>query len=212
MPHKFWLLIKSAACLIAAASALAITAAPGAEKVVIGLSQPNLGWPYIAAYTKAFQEGAAKKGNVDVIVLSGDGDIAKQSRDMDSLIAKKVNIILGFESLAEVVDVFEVMAYHQILRRPPEWIPRIGEEVKARTGRTTVCTLQAVPLYLDGMHAKEKRSRTLEAREFERATELVAQSGVDGMVFFIWTDFLRQLLDQGDSSRVDVIRSLSARR
>jgi ribose transport system substrate-binding protein len=94
MPHKFWLLIKSAACLIAAASALAITAAPGAEKVVIGLSQPNLGWPYIAAYTKAFQEGAAKKGNVDVIVLSGDGDIAKQSRDMDSLIAKKVNIIL----------------------------------------------------------------------------------------------------------------------
>ena len=130
--------------------------------------------------------------------------------DFDNAIEK----VFGqrFESLAEVVDVFEVMAYHQILRRPPEWIPRIGEEVKARTGRTTVCTLQAVPLYLDGMHAKEKRSRTLEAREFERATELVAQSGVDGMVFFIWTDFLRQLLDQGDSSRVDVIRSLSARR
>ena len=40
------------------------------------------------------QEHWAKKGNVDVIVLSGDGDIAKQSRDMDSLIAKKVNIIL----------------------------------------------------------------------------------------------------------------------
>src|ERR1700730_1519985 len=94
MPHKFWLLIKSTACLIAALPGLAITAAPGAEKVVIGLSQPNLGWPYIAAYTKAFQEGAAKKGNVDVIVLSGDGDITKQSRDMDSLIAKKVNIIL----------------------------------------------------------------------------------------------------------------------
>ncbi len=117
-----------------------------------------------------------------------------------------------FESLAEVVDVFEVMAYHQILKRPPEWISRIGEEVKARTERTAVCTLQAVPLYLDGMHAKENRARTLDAEEFGRATELVAKSSVDGMVFFIWTDFLRQLLDQGDSSRVDIIRSLAARR
>jgi hypothetical protein len=114
-----------------------------------------------------------------------------------------------FESLAEVVDVFEVMAYHQILKRPPQWISRIGEEVKARTDRTAVCTLQAVPLYLDGMHAKENRARTLDADEFGRATELVAKSGVDGMVFFIWTDFLRQLLDQGDSSRVDIIRSLA---
>jgi len=62
--------------------------------VVIGLSQPNLGWPYIAAYTKAYQAAAAKENNVDVIVMSGEGDIAKQSRDMDSLIAKKVDIIL----------------------------------------------------------------------------------------------------------------------
>jgi len=84
--------------------------------------------------------------------------------------------------------------------------------VKARTERTAVCTLQAVPLYLDGMHAKENRARTLDAEEFGRATELVAKSSVDGMVFFIWTDFLRQLLDQGDSSRVDIIRSLAARR
>src|SRR5262249_3501136 len=90
MPRKLWI---SAFC-VAAISAIAITATSAADKVVIGLSQPNLGWPYIAAYTKAFQEAAAKKGNVEVIVLSGDGDIAKQSRDMDSLIAKKVNIIL----------------------------------------------------------------------------------------------------------------------
>ena len=116
-----------------------------------------------------------------------------------------------FEALAEVVDVFEVMAYHQILKRPPEWISRIGEEIKARTERTTVCTLQAVPLYLDGMHAKENRARILDAKEFERAIRLVANSSVDGMVFFIWTDFLRQLLDRGDTSRVDIIRSLAVR-
>jgi hypothetical protein len=117
-----------------------------------------------------------------------------------------------FETLAEVVDVFEVMAYHQILKRPPEWIPRIGEEVKVRTGRTVVCTLQAVPLYVDGMHAKEKRAQALDTEEFRRATELVAESNVDGIVFFIWTDFLRQVQDQRDSSRVDIIRSVAARR
>ncbi len=76
------------------ASASAATPAAAADKVVIGLSQPNLGWPYIAAYTTALQAAAAKEANVDVVVMSGDGDIAKQSRDMDSLIAKKVNIIL----------------------------------------------------------------------------------------------------------------------
>jgi hypothetical protein len=117
-----------------------------------------------------------------------------------------------FESLAEVVDVFEVMAYHQILKRPPEWIPRIGEEVKERSGQTTVCTLQAVPLYLEGMHAKENRAPTLSSDEFGRATELVAKSSVDGMVFFIWTDFLRQVLEQGNSSRADIIRALAVRR
>jgi hypothetical protein len=117
-----------------------------------------------------------------------------------------------FESLAGVVDVFEVMAYHQILKRLPEWIPSIGEEVKMRTSRTTVCTLQAVPLYLEGMHAKEKRSQTLDANEFAHATELVTKSNVDGIVFFTWTDFLRQILDQADRSRVDIIRRLAARR
>ena len=40
---------------------------------------------------------------------------------------------------------------------------------------------QAGPLYLDGMHAKENRARTLDAYEFGRATELVAKSSVDGM-------------------------------
>ncbi len=64
-------LIWKSALGIAAASVIAATAALAAEKVVIGLSQPNLGWPYIAAYTKAFQEAAAKQGNVEVIALSG---------------------------------------------------------------------------------------------------------------------------------------------
>lgn len=114
-----------------------------------------------------------------------------------------------FEWLAEVVDVFEVMAYHQILKRPPEWPAAIGSEVKARSCRTTVCTLQAAPLYLDGMHAREGRSRTLPAEEFAAASGAVARSGVDGQVFFLWSDFLRQAFEHDDWSRVDVIRKLA---
>ena len=64
------------------------------DRIVIGLSQPNLGWPYIAAYTRAFQAAAARHANVSVVVTSADGDIAKQSRDMDSLISRKVDVIL----------------------------------------------------------------------------------------------------------------------
>ena len=64
------------------------------SKVTIGLSQPNLGWPYIAAYTKAFQAAVAQNPNVAVVITSADSDIAKQSRDMESLVARKVDIIL----------------------------------------------------------------------------------------------------------------------
>lgn len=78
----------------AVATGLSDARAQGGDKVVIGLSQPNLGWPYIAAYTKAFQAAAAKNPNVTLITTSADGDIAKQSRDMESLVARKVNVIL----------------------------------------------------------------------------------------------------------------------
>ncbi|MFM9941795.1 MAG: sugar ABC transporter substrate-binding protein [Hyphomicrobiaceae bacterium] len=64
------------------------------QKVVIGLSQPNLGWPYIAAYTRALQAAVAKDPNLTLVATSADGDIAKQSRDMESLVARKVNVLL----------------------------------------------------------------------------------------------------------------------
>jgi hypothetical protein len=104
------------------------------------------------------------------------------------------------------------MAYHQILMRPPEWIAKIGESIKTRSGRTTVCTLQAVPLYLDGMHAVETRQRTLDRDEIARAVDGVKNSSVDGVVFFIWRDFLEQALGNHDFSRVDIIRGLAGRR
>lgn len=75
-----------AACLTGGALA--------ADTVVIGHSQPNLGWAYIAAFTKALEAAAAEKGGVEVVTLSADGDIAKQSNDIDALIARKVDVLL----------------------------------------------------------------------------------------------------------------------
>ncbi|MDH4136225.1 MAG: hypothetical protein OEW09_05840 [Anaerolineae bacterium] len=116
------------------------------------------------------------------------------------------------EALADVVDVFEVMTYHQILRRPASWIPQIGEEVKNRSGRKTVCTLQARPLYLDGIYAKDNRSPTLDAEEFAEAVGVVANSNLDGIVVFVWSDLLEEVLKQNDTRRVDAIRAAAGRR
>jgi len=111
------------------------------------------------------------------------------------------------EWLADVVDIFEVMTYHQILKRPVGWIPRIGEEVRRRSGRTTVCTLQARPLYLDGLYARDRRSPTLDPGEFAEAVRAVEGSGVDGVVVFVWSDLLEEVLRNNDTRRVDALRA-----
>lgn len=116
------------------------------------------------------------------------------------------------EALADVVDVFEVMTYYQILKRPTSWIPQIGEEAKNRSGRKTVCTLQARPLYLDGIYAKDNRSPTLNAEEFAEAVRAVEDSSADGIVVFVWSDLLEEVLRQNDTRRVDAIRAAAERR
>ena len=64
-------------------SALALAPlASAADKIVIGHSQPNLGWPYIAAVTNALEASAKGMEGVEVVTLSADGDIAKQSSDI----------------------------------------------------------------------------------------------------------------------------------
>ncbi|HAL62635.1 MAG TPA: hypothetical protein DCP08_09560 [Chloroflexi bacterium] len=116
------------------------------------------------------------------------------------------------EVLADVVDAFEVMTYHQILKRPTSWLPKIGEEVKNRSGRRTVCTLQARPLYLNGIYARDNRSPTLSVEEFAEAVSAAEQSSVDGIVVFVWSDLLEEVLKQNDTRRVDAIRAVAERR
>lgn len=95
------------------------------------------------------------------------------------------------ELLREVVDVFEVMAYHQILRKDAEWAAAVTADIKARAKDSkAVCTLQARPLYLDGMHAARGRSLTIDAAEFSRAVDAAERSAADGICLFTFDDFL----------------------
>lgn len=83
--------------LKALAVGAAIIAAPQAfaqSKIVIGHSQPNLGWPYIAAVTNALEEAAKGMADIELVTLSADGDIAKQSSDIAGLVNRKVNVLL----------------------------------------------------------------------------------------------------------------------
>ena len=92
--------------------------------------------------------------------------------------------------LSEVVDVFEAMTYHQILRRDAAWPAAVGSDIKSRTSRQVICTLQAEALYLEDMHAGRGRSAKISADEFERAVDEVEKSAVDGMCVFTFSQLL----------------------
>jgi hypothetical protein len=110
-----------------------------------------------------------------------------------------------WRKLAEVVDVFELMTYHQILARDTDWIRSVAEDFAATVDRAAVCTIQAEPLYLDGMHAGRGRSASIPVDEFARAVAAVRDSPAEGVVVFTWSDFLRQV-QTGDKRRIDVLR------
>jgi ribose transport system substrate-binding protein len=80
--------------MLATATALAAPTAFAQTKIVIGHSQPNLGWPYIAKVTAALEAAAKGMPEIELVTTSADGDIAKQSSDIASLVTKKVNVLL----------------------------------------------------------------------------------------------------------------------
>jgi hypothetical protein len=107
--------------------------------------------------------------------------------------------------LAEYVDIFEVMGYHQILGQPVSWIAQAGRYFKAATGKKVVCTVQAKPLYLEGMHAGKGRATEITPGEFQLALEDIRHAGLDGIVVFTWSDFLEQKLIKHDTVLTDMI-------
>ncbi len=93
-------------------------------------------------------------------------------------------------TLASVVDIFEVMAYHQILARPPQWPAEVTNDIRKRSGNEAICTLQAKALYLEGMHAGRGRKSELSAAEFAQALSALAESNASGVCVFTFTDLL----------------------
>lgn len=86
--------LKRLARAAALSTILAAPVAASADDIVIGHSQPNLGWPYIAAVTNILEAEAKAMDGVEVVTLSADGDIAKQSSDIGSLVNRKVDVLL----------------------------------------------------------------------------------------------------------------------
>ena len=82
------------AFLLALGTAVLTGTSAAQDSIRIGHSQPNLGWPYIAAFTRALEAAVAKHANVELVTRSADGDIAKQANDIDSLIAVPVDFLL----------------------------------------------------------------------------------------------------------------------
>lgn len=108
--------------------------------------------------------------------------------------------------LANVSDMFEVMGYHQIMRKDVNWPGAVAGEIKRRSGRTTVCTVQGSALYLDGMHAGRGRSVTLDTDEFIHTVNGVESSAADGICVFTFTDFLGMRHTEDGRRRIDRLR------
>lgn len=108
--------------------------------------------------------------------------------------------------LGEVTDLFEVMAYHQILRRGTDWPGAIATDVKRRTGVTTVSTVQCRALYTNGMHSKRGRAESISTEEFLETVESVEASEADGICVFTFTDFLDMRGTADGQKRIDRLK------
>lgn len=109
--------------------------------------------------------------------------------------------------LSEVVEVFEVMAYHQIMGREPEWPAAVATDIRSRAGGSrAICTLQANALYLDGMHKDRGRREVLDAVEFSAAVDRVEASPADGLCVFTLSDFLDMKDSEQGARKIERLR------
>jgi hypothetical protein len=109
--------------------------------------------------------------------------------------------------LGSVVDIFEVMAYHQILAKPPTWPAAVAADIKGRSGRQAICTLQARALYLEDMHAGKGRQSDISAEDFGVALDALAASPVDGACVFTLTDLLDIRETEKGRAMIDSLRN-----
>lgn len=113
--------------------------------------------------------------------------------------------------LSGVVDVFEVMGYHQILGLPYQWIGEAGNYFKkASGGKTVCCTAQGKALYTDGMHAGAGRADAVTNEEFKNALRAIRDSDADGAIVFTWSDFLSKEYEEHDTATLDMVHEMFA--
>lgn len=104
-----------------------------------------------------------------------------------------VREVLGQDAgrLGGAADALELMFYHQIQRRDPvPWIDSLVAEVRPLfPGRLLAC-LQTKPDYLDGIYAWAGRHPTIPLEEHLDALRAVARSEADGVMVYLWSDYL----------------------
>jgi hypothetical protein len=161
------------------------------------------------AHKCATTVGAIRKIRDAVRAVKGDVEISINTLpffadDFDNCVTE----VFGQDvrMLAEVVDVFEVMAYHQIMGREPEWPANVATDIRARSGARAICTVQAKALYLEGMHAGRGRNTVIDGPEFSRMLDAVETSPVEGLCVFTLNDLIEM---RGTSAGAPILDRLT---
>ena len=129
--------------------------------------------------------------------------------DFDGLDVRRTIVAQDLTLLSGTIATFELMTYLQILNRPAEWIHQVVTDARELAGADAeiVTTLQVAPLYTDGIHAPRQRPRAVTAGDLLEAGNVALDTGVDGLVFYHWTDFLED--ETAGGNKRDVLRELA---
>jgi hypothetical protein len=112
------------------------------------------------------------------------------------------------EALALHADGFEIMTYHQVIKRPPPFITAISTEFAQRTRRPVYCTLFTRPRYLDGVYAADGRTPIITPDEVSALVEAAAASPAAGILLRC-EDHLEDLRTPGHGTVQALTRSLA---
>ncbi|CAN5615456.1 hypothetical protein BH23CHL5_BH23CHL5_13480 [soil metagenome] len=130
------------------------------------------------------------------------------SHDFEGADVRRTIAGQDLQLLGRVIDGFELMTYLQILNRPTSWLEDAVADARKLVPATArvLCSLQSGPLYTEGVHAGRNRNPAITASELEDASRAALRIGVDGLVFYHWTDFLDD--EAAGGTKRQVLRSL----
>ncbi len=129
--------------------------------------------------------------------------------DFGGLDVRRTIVAQDLALLRDPIGTFELMTYLQILNRLASWIRDAVADARALAGTSAeiVTTLQVAPLYTEGIHAPRRRNTEISADDLLEAGTVALDSGVDGLVFYHWTDFLED--EAAGGRKRNVLRQLA---